>query len=105
MASDILVNGISCLFRLSLLQLQLLFTYSLTQRSLLDNIKIIIVSFCVCPLGCIICVTDIIIISFLFCQSCLGLVLTGEQAEQFLKSALRLNTSFFGTKDLRTALR
>uniref|UniRef100_A0A667YRG9 Clustered mitochondria protein homolog n=1 Tax=Myripristis murdjan TaxID=586833 RepID=A0A667YRG9_9TELE len=37
-------------------------------------------------------------------DSCLGLVLTGEQAEQFLRSALRLNTSFFGSKDLRTAL-
>ncbi|KAM3867538.1 clustered mitochondria protein homolog [Diretmus argenteus] len=37
-------------------------------------------------------------------DSCLGLVLTGEQTGQFLNSALRLNTSFFGPKDLRTAL-
>nr|XP_019956484.1 PREDICTED: clustered mitochondria protein homolog [Paralichthys olivaceus] len=37
-------------------------------------------------------------------DSCLGLVLTGEQAGQFLKNALRLNTSFFGATDLHTAL-
>ncbi|XP_062238065.1 clustered mitochondria protein homolog isoform X1 [Platichthys flesus] len=37
-------------------------------------------------------------------DSCLGLVLTGEQTGQFLKNALRLNTSFFGATDLHTAL-
>lgn len=37
-------------------------------------------------------------------DSCLGLVLTGEQAGQFLKNALRLNTSFFGAIDSHTAL-
>ncbi|XP_070760676.1 clustered mitochondria protein homolog [Enoplosus armatus] len=37
-------------------------------------------------------------------DSCLGLVLTGDQREQFLKNALRLNTSFFGPTDLHTAL-
>uniref|UniRef100_A0A8D3CSU4 Clu domain-containing protein n=1 Tax=Scophthalmus maximus TaxID=52904 RepID=A0A8D3CSU4_SCOMX len=36
--------------------------------------------------------------------SCLGLVLTGDQTGQFLKNALRLNTSFFGPTDLHTAL-
>ncbi|XP_018524789.1 clustered mitochondria protein homolog [Lates calcarifer] len=37
-------------------------------------------------------------------DNCLGLVLTGDQTEQFLKNALRLNTSFFGPTDLHTAL-
>ncbi|XP_029366249.1 clustered mitochondria protein homolog [Echeneis naucrates] len=37
-------------------------------------------------------------------DSCLGLVLTGEQTGQYLKNALRLNTSFFGLIDLHTAL-
>lgn len=37
-------------------------------------------------------------------DSCLGLVLTGDHAGQFLKNALRLNTSFFGPTDLHTAL-
>lgn len=37
-------------------------------------------------------------------DSCLGLVLTGDQRGQFLKNALRLNTSFFGPTDLHTAL-
>ncbi|XP_023269367.1 clustered mitochondria protein homolog [Seriola lalandi dorsalis] len=37
-------------------------------------------------------------------DSCLGLVLTGEQTGQYLKNALRLNTSFFGPIDLHTAL-
>ncbi|AWP07003.1 putative clustered mitochondria protein -like [Scophthalmus maximus] len=37
-------------------------------------------------------------------DSCLGLVLTGDQTGQFLKNALRLNTSFFGPTDLHTAL-
>ncbi|XP_071380318.1 clustered mitochondria protein homolog isoform X1 [Centroberyx affinis] len=37
-------------------------------------------------------------------DSCLGLVLAGEQAEQYLKNALRLNVSFFGPRDLHTAL-
>ncbi|KAM6964945.1 clustered mitochondria protein homolog [Aplochiton taeniatus] len=37
-------------------------------------------------------------------DTCLGLLLTGEQAGKFLQSALRLNTSFFGPADLRTAL-
>uniref|UniRef100_A0A4W6G9E7 Si:ch211-166a6.5 n=1 Tax=Lates calcarifer TaxID=8187 RepID=A0A4W6G9E7_LATCA len=35
-------------------------------------------------------------------DNCLGLVLTGDQTEQFLKNALRLNTSFFGPTDLHT---
>ncbi|KAM9393900.1 clustered mitochondria protein homolog isoform 2-T2 [Pholidichthys leucotaenia] len=35
---------------------------------------------------------------------CLGLVLPEEQKEQFLKNALKLNTSFFGPADLHTAL-
>lgn len=38
-------------------------------------------------------------------QSCLGLVLTGDQTEKYLKNALRLNTSFFGPSDLHTALK
>ncbi|KAK5871401.1 hypothetical protein PBY51_004285 [Eleginops maclovinus] len=37
-------------------------------------------------------------------DSCLGLVLTGDQRGQFLKNALRLNTSFFGPSHLHTAL-
>ncbi|XP_049907229.1 clustered mitochondria protein homolog [Epinephelus moara] len=37
-------------------------------------------------------------------DSCLGLVLTGDQRGQFLKNALRLNTSFFGASGLHTAL-
>nr|XP_057926888.1 clustered mitochondria protein homolog isoform X1 [Doryrhamphus excisus] len=37
-------------------------------------------------------------------DSCLGLVLTGEEAGQYLKNALRLNTSFFGPTNLHTAL-
>ncbi|KAF3695848.1 Clustered mitochondria protein -like protein [Channa argus] len=37
-------------------------------------------------------------------DSCLGLMLTGDQAGQFLKNALRLNTSFFGPTNLHTAL-
>ncbi|XP_034072275.1 clustered mitochondria protein homolog isoform X1 [Gymnodraco acuticeps] len=37
-------------------------------------------------------------------DSCLGLVLTGDQRGQFLKNALRLNTSFFGSSHLHTAL-
>uniref|UniRef100_A0A672YDS7 Clustered mitochondria protein homolog n=1 Tax=Sphaeramia orbicularis TaxID=375764 RepID=A0A672YDS7_9TELE len=37
-------------------------------------------------------------------DSCLGLVVTGNQAEQYLKNALRLSTSFFGPTDLHTAL-
>lgn len=37
-------------------------------------------------------------------DTCLGLLLSGEQAGKFLQSALRLNTSFFGPTDLRTAL-
>ncbi|XP_056130596.1 clustered mitochondria protein homolog [Lampris incognitus] len=37
-------------------------------------------------------------------DSCLGLVLTGEQAGAFLQSALRLTTSFFGAKHLHTGL-
>ncbi|KAM4616138.1 clustered mitochondria protein homolog [Polymixia lowei] len=37
-------------------------------------------------------------------DSCLGLVLTGEQTGQFLQNALKLNASFFGPKDLHTAL-
>ncbi|XP_046871275.1 clustered mitochondria protein homolog [Hypomesus transpacificus] len=37
-------------------------------------------------------------------DGCLGLVLTGEQSGQYLRNALKLNTSFFGPKDLRTAL-
>ncbi|XP_034026041.1 clustered mitochondria protein homolog [Thalassophryne amazonica] len=37
-------------------------------------------------------------------DSCLGLVLTGDQAGQFLKNAYRLNTSFFGPTNLHTAL-
>ncbi|XP_076006816.1 clustered mitochondria protein homolog [Genypterus blacodes] len=35
---------------------------------------------------------------------CLGLVLPGDQAGQFLKNALTLNSSFFGPIDLHTAL-
>ena len=38
-------------------------------------------------------------------QSCLGLLLTEDQAGQFLKNALRLNTSFFGPTHLHTALK
>lgn len=37
-------------------------------------------------------------------DSCLGLVMTGNQSEQYLKNALRLNTSFFGATNLHTAL-
>ncbi|KAF7660148.1 hypothetical protein LDENG_00286680 [Lucifuga dentata] len=37
-------------------------------------------------------------------DSCLGLVLTEDQAGQFLKNALRLNASFFGPTDLHIAL-
>ncbi|XP_040010315.1 clustered mitochondria protein homolog isoform X2 [Xiphias gladius] len=37
-------------------------------------------------------------------DSCLGLVLTGGQTGQFLKNALRLNTSFFSPTDSHTAL-
>ncbi|XP_026199625.1 clustered mitochondria protein homolog isoform X2 [Anabas testudineus] len=37
-------------------------------------------------------------------DSCLGLVLSGDQTGQFLKNALRLNTSFFGSTALHTAL-
>ncbi|TNN54977.1 Clustered mitochondria [Liparis tanakae] len=37
-------------------------------------------------------------------DSCLGLVLTGEQRGKFLQNALRLNTSFFGPLHLHTAL-
>ncbi|KAM9857800.1 clustered mitochondria protein homolog [Aulostomus maculatus] len=37
-------------------------------------------------------------------DSCLGLVMTGDQAGQFLKNALRINTSFFGPTNLHTAL-
>ncbi|XP_068422909.1 clustered mitochondria protein homolog [Clinocottus analis] len=37
-------------------------------------------------------------------DSCLGLVLTGEQRGKFLENALRLNTSFFGPSHLHTAL-
>ncbi|KAM7391868.1 hypothetical protein PAMP_022519 [Pampus punctatissimus] len=37
-------------------------------------------------------------------DSCLGLVLTGDPAGQFLKNALRLYTSFFGPTSVHTAL-
>ncbi|KAL6114281.1 uncharacterized protein ACO6RY_05081 [Pungitius sinensis] len=37
-------------------------------------------------------------------DSCLGLVLSGDQRGKFLKNALRLNTSFFGPAHLHTAL-
>ncbi|KAF1389086.1 hypothetical protein PFLUV_G00069810 [Perca fluviatilis] len=37
-------------------------------------------------------------------DSCIGLVLTGDQRGLFLKNALRLNTSFFGPSHLHTAL-
>ncbi|XP_034397063.1 clustered mitochondria protein homolog isoform X2 [Cyclopterus lumpus] len=37
-------------------------------------------------------------------DSCLGLVLTGDQRGKFLQNALRLNTSFFGPSHLHTAL-
>ncbi|XP_077417265.1 clustered mitochondria protein homolog [Vanacampus margaritifer] len=37
-------------------------------------------------------------------DSCLGLLLKGDQAGKYLKNALRLNTSFFGPKNLHTAL-
>ncbi|XP_056275747.1 clustered mitochondria protein homolog isoform X2 [Pseudoliparis swirei] len=37
-------------------------------------------------------------------DSCLGLVLTGDQRGKFLQNALRLNTSFFGPLHLHTAL-
>ncbi|XP_051278786.1 clustered mitochondria protein homolog isoform X2 [Dicentrarchus labrax] len=36
-------------------------------------------------------------------DSCLGLVLTGDQAGQYLNNALRLNTSFFGPTNVHTA--
>ncbi|XP_020505586.2 clustered mitochondria protein homolog [Labrus bergylta] len=35
---------------------------------------------------------------------CLGLVLTGDQCERYLRNALRLNTSFFGPTNQHTAL-
>ncbi|XP_057687398.1 clustered mitochondria protein homolog [Corythoichthys intestinalis] len=37
-------------------------------------------------------------------DSCLGLLLTGDQAGKYLKNALRLNASFFGPTNLHTAL-
>ncbi|KAM8866783.1 clustered mitochondria protein homolog [Synchiropus picturatus] len=37
-------------------------------------------------------------------DSCLGLMMTGAQAAQFLKNALKINTSFFGPSNLYTAL-
>ncbi|XP_077377070.1 clustered mitochondria protein homolog isoform X2 [Festucalex cinctus] len=37
-------------------------------------------------------------------DSCLGLLLKGDQAGKYLKNALRLNTSFFGPTNLHTAL-
>uniref|UniRef100_A0A1A8IWA1 Clu domain-containing protein n=2 Tax=Nothobranchius TaxID=28779 RepID=A0A1A8IWA1_NOTKU len=37
-------------------------------------------------------------------DNCLGLMLTEDQTGQFLKNALKLNTSFFGPTDLHTAL-
>ncbi|XP_020776568.1 clustered mitochondria protein homolog [Boleophthalmus pectinirostris] len=37
-------------------------------------------------------------------DSCLGLVMTGSQSEQYLKNALKLNISFFGATNLNTAL-
>ncbi|XP_037633331.1 clustered mitochondria protein homolog isoform X2 [Sebastes umbrosus] len=37
-------------------------------------------------------------------DSCLGLMLPADQRGQFLKNALRLNTSFFGPSNLHTAL-
>ncbi|XP_036952790.1 clustered mitochondria protein homolog [Acanthopagrus latus] len=37
-------------------------------------------------------------------DSCLGLVVTGDQRGQYLKNALKLNTSFFGPENLHTAL-
>ncbi|XP_030592954.1 clustered mitochondria protein homolog [Archocentrus centrarchus] len=37
-------------------------------------------------------------------DNCLGLVLAEDQTGQFLKNALKLNTSFFGTTNLQTAL-
>ncbi|KAM3610958.1 uncharacterized protein V6R79_011205 [Siganus canaliculatus] len=37
-------------------------------------------------------------------DGCLGMVLTGDQTGQFLKNALRLNTSFFGPSNMHTAL-
>ena len=38
-------------------------------------------------------------------QGCLGLLLTGEAAGQYLESALKLNMSFFGPTDTHTAFR
>lgn len=38
-------------------------------------------------------------------QNCLGLVLAEDQTGQFLKNALKLNTSFFGATNLQTALK
>nr|XP_046243227.1 clustered mitochondria protein homolog [Scatophagus argus]XP_046243228.1 clustered mitochondria protein homolog [Scatophagus argus] len=37
-------------------------------------------------------------------DTCLGLVLTGDLAGQYLKNALRLNISFFGSTNVHTAL-
>lgn len=37
-------------------------------------------------------------------DSCLGLVITGDQTGQYFKNALRLNISFFGPTNLHTAL-
>uniref|UniRef100_A0A6Q2XTC5 Clu domain-containing protein n=1 Tax=Esox lucius TaxID=8010 RepID=A0A6Q2XTC5_ESOLU len=37
-------------------------------------------------------------------DSCLGLILPSEQAGQFLQSALKINTSFFGPTSVHTAL-
>lgn len=38
-------------------------------------------------------------------QNCLGLALAGDQSGQYLRNALRLNTSFFGPTNVHTALR
>lgn len=46
-----------------------------------------------------------LLFDFSFWQSCLGLVLTGDQAGQYLKNALRLNTSFFGPTNVYTAFK
>lgn len=37
-------------------------------------------------------------------DGCLGLLMSGSQGEQYLKNALRLNSSFFGSKNVHTAL-
>lgn len=42
---------------------------------------------------------------FVFIQSCLGLVLGGVRSGQYLKNALKLNTSFFGPTNVNTALK